>query len=186
MGDPRKFSNKYERPKRLWERARLKDEKELKSAYGLKNMRELWTMSLELKKARRDARRLLSLSEEERAKGMPRLMGKLHRLAILPRDAKLEDVLSLSVKDILERRLQTRVVRKGLAKTMAQSRQLITHGFIAIGGRKISSPSYMVSGEEEDRISYSRPIDLEPSAPVETAGEKAEEKRAEEKPDAAA
>lgn len=182
MGDPRRFSNKYERPKRLWERARLKDEKGLKSAYGLKNMKELWTMGLELKKARRDARRLLSLSEEERKKDMPKLMGKLHKLGILPKDAKLEDVLSLSVKEILERRLQTRVVRKGLAKTMAQARQLITHGFIAISGRKISSPSYVVSQEEDAHINYSRPIDLEPKAPVETAEEKAEEKPSEEKP----
>ena len=189
MGDPRRFSNKYERPKRLWERARLKDEKGLKSTYGLKNMRELWTMGLELKKARRDARRLLSLSEEERKKDMVKLMGKLHKLGILPKDAKLEDVLSLSVKEILERRLQTRVVRKGLAKTMAQARQLITHGFIAISGRRISSPSYVVSHEEEDHINYARPIDLEPKAPVETAEEKeekAEEKPAEEKPAEAA
>lgn len=182
MGDPRRFSNKYERPKRLWERARLKDEKGLKSTYGLKNMRELWTMGLELKKARRDARRLLSLSEEERKKDMAKLMGKLHKIGILTKDAKLEDVLSLSVKEILERRLQTRVVRKGLAKTMAQARQLITHGFIAISGRRISSPSYVVSHEEEDHINYAKPIDLEPKAPVEIAEEKAEEKPAEEKP----
>ena len=184
MGDPRRFSNKYERPKRLWERARLKDEKGLKSSYGLKNMKELWTMGLELKKARRDARRLLSLSEEERNRDMPKLMGKLHKLGILPKEAKLEDVLSLSVKDILERRLQTRVVRKGLAKTMAQARQLITHGFIAISGRKISSPSYVVSHDEEEHINYSKPIDLEPKAPVEAPEEKAEEKteeKAEEK-----
>lgn len=185
MGDPRRLSNKYERPKRLWERARLKDEKGLKSAYGLKSMKELWTMDLELKKARRDARRLLSLSEEERRKDMPKLMGKLHRLSILPKDAKLEDVLSLSVKDILERRLQTRVVRKGLAKTMAQARQLITHGFISIGERKVSSPGYVVSQEEEAHIKYSRPIDLEPRAPVEPAEEK-EEKPADEKPAEAA
>lgn len=188
MGDPRRFSNKYEKPKRLWDRARLKDEKGLKSAYGLKNMRELWTMGLELKKARRDARRLLSLSEEERKKDMVKLMGKLHKIGILQKDAKLEDVLSLSVKEILERRLQTRVVRKGLAKTMAQARQLITHGFIAISGRRISSPSYVVSHDEEDRIAYSRPIDLEPKAPVETAEEKPEEKAGEktEKPAEAA
>lgn len=174
MGDPRKFSNKYEKPKRLWDESRLKEEGELRRSYGLKNMRELWVIGQELKKARRDARRLLSLSEEERRKDMAKLIGKLHRLAILPRDAKLEDVLSLSVKDILERRLQTRVVRKGLAKTMAQARQLITHGFISIGGRKISSPSYLVSSDEDARISYSRPIQLEPRAPVEVAEEKEE------------
>lgn len=166
MGDPRKFSNRYERPKKLWDHGRLKEEASLKRAYGLKTMRELWMMGQELKKARRDARRLLSLTEDERRRDVGKLMGKLNRLAILPREAKLEDVLSLSVKDILERRLQTRVVRKGLAKTMAQSRQLITHGFISVGGRKISAPSYLVSQEEDEQISYSRPIDLEASEPA--------------------
>ncbi|MDD2655909.1 MAG: 30S ribosomal protein S4 [Candidatus ainarchaeum sp.] len=187
MGDPRKFSNKYERPMRLWDLDRLKDEKGLKRTYGLKNMRELWVMTQHLKKARRDARRLLSLSEEERARDIGKLMNKLHKLGIIPKEAKLEDILSLTVKDVLERRLQTRVVRKGLAKTMAQSRQLITHGFISIGGRRISAPSYLVTSDEEERISYTRPIDLEPPAPVEEAKEeeKAEEK-AEEKPAEAA
>lgn len=175
MGDPRKFSNRYERPKKLWERERLKEEGGLKRAYGLKTMRELWMMGQELKKARRDARKLLSLTEEERRHDMGKLMGKLQRLGILPRESKLEDVLSLSVKDILERRLQTRVVRKGLAKTMAQSRQLITHGFIAVGGKKVSAPSYLVSKDEEEHISYFKPIDLEasePAAPAESEAPK--------------
>jgi small subunit ribosomal protein S4 len=161
MGDPRKFSNKYEKPKRLWDETRLKEETTLKRAYGLKSMRELWVMSQELKKARRDARRLLSLTEEERMKDVGKLIGKLNRLGILPLDSKLEDVLSLSLKDMLERRLQTRVVRRGLAKTMKQSRQLITHGFIAIGGRKISSPSYLVTQDEEGQIAYAKPIEIE-------------------------
>ncbi len=175
MGDPRKFSNRYERPKKLWERERLKEESGLRRTYGLKTMRELWMMGQELKKARRDARRLLSLTEEERRRDMGKLMGKLQRLGILPGETKLEDVLSLSVKDILERRLQTRVVRKGLAKTMAQSRQLITHGFIAIGGRKVSAPSYLVSQEEDGQISYFKPIDIEvsePEAPAEAEAPK--------------
>ncbi len=178
MGDPRKFSNKYEKPKRLWDLDRLKEEKGLKRLYGLKSMRELWVMDRELKKARRDARRLLSLSEEERQRDIGKLMDKLHKLGIIQRDAKLEDILSLTVKDILERRLQTRVVRKGLAKTMAQARQLITHGFISIGGRRISAPSYLVASDEEPRISYSRPIDLEARPPVQ-AEEPKEEKPAE-------
>lgn len=178
MGDPRKFSNKYEKPKRLWDLDRLKEEKSLKKMYGLKSMRELWVMDRELKKARREARHLLSLSEEERQKGMSKLMNKLHKLGIIQRNAKLEDILSLSVKDILERRLQTRVVRKGLAKTMKQARQLITHGFISIGGRRVSAPSYLVASDEESKISYSRPIDLEARLPIQ-AEEPKEEKPAE-------
>ncbi len=161
MGDPRKFSNKYEHPKRLWEADRITQEKGLKREYGLKTMRELWVMNQELKKMRREARRLLSVSEDERKRDLPKLMTKLARLGILDRSAKLEQVLSLNVKDVLERRLQSRVVKRGLAKTMKQARQLITHGFISVKGRKVNSPSYLVPVSEDDTIDYYKKIDLE-------------------------
>ncbi len=167
MGDPRKFSNKYEHPKRLWESSRIKEESGLKREYGLKSMKELWVMNQELKKMRREARRLLSVSEEERERDLPKLMNKLSRLGILDKGAKLEDVLSLSVRDVLERRLQTRVLKRGLAKTTKQARQLITHGFISVKGRKVDSPSYLVPVLEDDSINYYKKIDLEVPEPEE-------------------
>lgn len=167
MGDPRRFKNKYEHPKRLWERERLVEDKGLKRDYGLKSMKELWVMSQELKKLRREARRLLSVTEEERTRDLPKLMNKLDRLGILKRDSKLEQVLSLSVRDVLERRLQTRVLRKGLAKSVKQSRQLITHGFISVNGRKMDSPSYLVPVSEDDSIAYYKKIDLSAPEPEE-------------------
>jgi small subunit ribosomal protein S4 len=54
----------------------------------------------------------------------------------------------------LERRLQTLVYRLGLAKTIKQARQLITHGHIAIDGRRVTAPSYIVEKEEESKIGY--------------------------------
>ena len=172
MGDPRHLKNKYEVPKKLWDVSRIKEESALKREFGLKSMRELWVMAQELKKARREARRLLSLSEEERKTDMEKLMGKLDRLDILGKDAKLDDVLSLTTRDVLERRLQTRVYRKGLAKSMKQARQLITHGFISIGGGRISAPSYLVSKEEDAQIEYYKSIDLEIKEPVVEEAEK--------------
>ena len=181
MGDPRKFSNKYEHPKRLWEADRITQEKGLKREYGLKTMRELWVMNQELKKMRREARRLLSVSEDERKRDLPKLMTKLARLGILDRSAKLEQVLSLSVKDVLERRLQTRVVKRGLAKTMKQARQLITHGFISVKGRKVNSPSYLVPVSEDDTIDYYKKINLEIPEEEEKVAPKPEEKTVEKK-----
>lgn len=167
MGDPRKFSNKYEHPKRLWEVGRIKEEKGLKREYGLKTMRELWVMNQELKKMRREARRLLSVSQDEMERDLPKLMNKLARLGILSANSKLEQVLSLNVRDVLERRLQTRVVKRGLAKTVKQARQLITHGFISVKGRKVNSPSYLVPISEDDSINYYKKIDLEVPEPEE-------------------
>jgi len=167
MGDPRKFGNKYEHPKRLWEADRIKEEKALKREYGLKTMRELWVMNQELKKMRREARRLLSVTQDERERDLPKLMNKLARLGILGSDSKLEQVLSLNVRDVLERRLQTRVVKRGLAKTVKQARQLITHGFISVKGRKVDSPSYLVPVSEDDSLDYYKKIDLEVPEPEE-------------------
>ena len=126
MGDPRKLRNKYSGPKRLWDEERITHDKELRSEFGLKNSGEIWKATDELRKYRREARRLLSLTEEERARDMEKILTKLARSGIM-KEGNLEDILTLSVRGVLERRLQTIVMRKGLARTMRQSRQLITH-----------------------------------------------------------
>jgi len=172
MGDPRRLRNKSERPKRLWEGSRIEHDKKLRREYGLKNSGEVWRAAAELKKYRREARRLLTLGGEERERVENKILTKLARLGIM-KQGKIEDVLSLEVKEILERRLQTVVVRKGLARTMRQARQLITHGFVSVNGRKVTVPSYTVSIEDEKSIIYTKPIDL--SAGMGTAEEKAEE-----------
>ena len=63
-------------------------------------------------------------------------------------------MLGLTVRDVLERRLQTLVYKKGLALSIYHARQLIVHGHIAINGRRVRSPGYLVSREEEDKIGY--------------------------------
>ncbi|MCL1966091.1 MAG: 30S ribosomal protein S4, partial [Candidatus Bathyarchaeota archaeon] len=67
----------------------------------------------------------------------------------------LDDVLDLTIEDILERRLQTIVFRKSLARTIFQSRQLITHAHISINNRRVTIPGYIVPKGEEDKIGYS-------------------------------
>ena len=160
MGDPRRLRNKFERPKKLWDVDRIEHDKALKVEYGLKSMSELWRSTAELKKYRREARRLLSITEEERRDDAKKILEKLARLGVLKKGSTLEDVLSLEVRAILERRLQTLVTRKGLARTMTQSRQLITHGFIGLKGRRVTRPGHMVTVVDEDTIMHSRPIDI--------------------------
>lgn len=82
------------------------------------------------------------------------LLGTLQRYGLIGANAAMDDVLSLKVEDILERRLQTVVYRKGLARSPKQARQLITHGHIAIAGKRVSVPSYMVPVSEEAEIAY--------------------------------
>jgi small subunit ribosomal protein S4 len=80
------------------------------------------------------------------------LIEKLIKIGVLKPGNTLEDVLALTVEDILERRLQTIVYRKGLANSLKHSRQLIVHGHVKINGRKITYPSYLVPKEEENKI----------------------------------
>jgi small subunit ribosomal protein S4 len=53
-----------------------------------------------------------------------------------------------------QRRLQTYIVRRGLAKSFFQARQLIAHGHISIAGRKVTAPSYHVRIDDEETLDY--------------------------------
>lgn len=169
MGDPRKLRKKYKAPKRLWDKSRILEQSRLKREYGLKNMREVWTAIQELRKVRREARRLLSLSEEERVVESKKVLNKLAKLGILSENASIDEILSLTVRDFLERRLQTFIFRKGFAKTPSQARQLITHGFISVSGRRTTSPNYLIRRDEETAIAYYKPINISPQVQEEEA-----------------
>ncbi len=162
MGDPKKQRRKFETPRFPWRTDVLETELKLLGQYGLRNKREIWRHKTLLSKYRGIARSLLSMSVEERRKPEKQLLDRLHRLGILPETSVLDDVLVLSLEDILERRLQTLVFQKGLAKSIHQARQLITHGHVAIAGRRVSSPSYLVLKEEEAKITYAPTSPLSP------------------------
>jgi len=163
MGDPRRLRPKYETPRKIWSKERIEAEQKLVEEYGLRSMHELWVMQRELKRIRREARRLLSLGEKGEDEGR-RLIAKCLRLGYAKEGVNLDSMLALSIRDVLERRLQTRVVKRGLARSTGQSRQLITHGFISVRGRKVSAPGYIVPVAEEATVTYFKPIDL--NAPV--------------------
>jgi len=154
MGDPKKQRKKYDTPRFPWRTDTLQEELKLLGQYGLRNKHELWRHETSLSKFRGIARALIGRSPEERKKMEEEILARLKKLGYLDETAVLDDVLDLTIEDILERRLQTIVFRKGLTKTIQQSRQLITHGHIAVGNRKVTIPSYVVAKEEEKQISY--------------------------------
>jgi len=154
MGDPKRQRKKFDTPRFPWQMDMLNAELKLLGQYGLRNKREIWRHKTLLSKYRGIGRSLLGMSTEERRKQEKQLLDRLHRLGILPEEAALDDVLDLTLEDILERRLQTLVFQRGLAQSIQQSRQLITHGHIAIDGKRASTPSYLVLKDEETKISY--------------------------------
>lgn len=155
MGDPRKSRKKWEPPTHPWIKDILLEEMRLLGEYGLRSKKELWIAKSFLRRVREQARKLLALPPEQREQRARPLIHRLYNLGILPSgDATLDDILRLTIRDVLERRLQTVVYRKGLASSMYHSRQLIVHGHIAIGGRRVRSPGMLVTREEEALVDY--------------------------------
>lgn len=159
MGDPKKARKKYETPGHPWKADRLAAELQLLGEYGLRNKRELWRAETVLRKIRAQARSLFVLTGEKRVQEEKRLIQRLYTMGLVDENATADSVLQLSVRDILERRLQTIVFKLGYAKSMYQARQLITHGHVYVGDNKVRSPSYHVMRGEESLIKVAIPIE---------------------------
>lgn len=166
MGDPRRLKKKFKKPLHPYQKERMMEELEFLGKYGLRNKREYWKSRSTLGNWRDIARRSRTLSKEQAIEVQQTLIRKLNRLGIIGPEAEFEDVLLLTVEDLLKRRLQTLVYEKGLASTIYQARQYITHGHIQVRGKKIDAPSYIVKKEEENLISFT------PDSPLSVAKEK--------------
>ncbi len=156
MGDIRRARKQYQTPSHPWEAARMAEEKPLFKDYGLGNKKELWKRGSMAKAIALQAKKLIAKRDDKQAiKEKELLMQRLIRYNLIRPGDPIESALALSSKDILERRLQTMVVRKNFARSMKQARQLITHKHMMINSKVITSPSYIVSAVEESQIGYS-------------------------------
>lgn len=173
MGDPKFARRKFDTPSHPWEGDRIEAENELLKKYGLKNKREVWKGRSTLRHFRQRARVLqgqIRYKDAQAEREVKELIDSLLRLGLLkPEQATLDDVLAMSLDDILSRRLQTITYIKGYTRTPNQARQFITHGHISIGDRKVTIPGYLVPKEDEDKVVYNprSPIanDLHPARP---------------------
>ena len=154
MGHPRKARKKYDTPPHPWNAERIKSENKLMAKYGLKNKKEIWKADTLVRNYSRQARYLLGFSEDQVKIEIDELLGHLKRTGILDESAPLESILDLTVEDILRRRLQTVVHQKGLARTAKEARMFVVHGHIALDGKKVNSPSYVVKKGEEDLVGF--------------------------------
>jgi small subunit ribosomal protein S4 len=153
MGDPRRQKKKYVVPKKPYDTDRFEQELQMIGTYGLRNKRELWRHSTDLSNFRRQARNLLALPPSEREQTERELVNKLNRIGVLE-EPLLDHVLDLTLENVLERRLQTIVFRKGMAASMHHARQLVAHGHIALDGARVTTPARLMTVGEADRITY--------------------------------
>jgi len=151
MGHPKRIRKKYEPPKRPYDN--LEEEKKLLDEFGLRKKRELWKARTILRNFRRRAREMQAIKNPEEEK---KLLDKMNKLGL--NVSSLDDVLKITVKDILSRRLETIVFKKGLGNTIKHARQLIVHGHILFDKRKLTCPSFLVPVDIEDKIILSQKI----------------------------
>ncbi len=144
-------------PRRPFEKARLDSEVLLAGKYGLRNKREIWRVQLVLSKIRSAARELLTLEEKNprRVFEGAALMRRLTRLGLLDESRQtLDYVLSLKVEDFFERRLQTLVLKLGLARSIHHARVLIRQRHICVGKQLVNVPSFMVRTDSQKHIEF--------------------------------
>ena len=139
----------FSRPRKLWQLARIKNENQLTNEYGMKNKTEIWRVAEMLRNWRELAKQIVSLPAERREKESKILLSKLQKYDIVKEGADVDDVLTLNLLDLLEKRLQTVVYKKGMALTAKQARQFIVHNKVTVNGEKVSSPSYLVKAMDE-------------------------------------
>jgi len=137
----------YSRPKKPFDKKRIEEEAELKKEFGLKNKKEIWKAEAKVSLMRKKAKSLISSDDKEQKS----LLEKLNKIGL--KVNSISDVLGLDKTNYLNRRLQTVLLKKGIANTPRHARQLIAHKKVLVDGKVVSIPSYIISEDLENKIS---------------------------------
>lgn len=135
----------------------MDSELKLVGEYGLRNKKEVWRVQLSLSKIRASARILLTLPEKDPRRIIQgkSLIKRLKKYGILEENQEtLDHILSLKIQDFLERRLQTIVFKKGLAKSIHHSRILIKQRHISVEDKLVDIPSFLVRLKSQQKIKF--------------------------------
>ena len=160
MGQPKFSRPKTQTPTHPWKAERIEEEHALKEQYGLKRvggMKEIWRERSALRRHRQLAMKLIGrvdTSEGHFKREKEEFLGSMQRKGLISEDADLDDVLQISVENMLDRRLQSQVYYKGFAPSMRAARNMIVHGHIVLGNQRLNVPGYHVLRDQESEIAY--------------------------------
>jgi small subunit ribosomal protein S4 len=179
LGNIKKQRKKFDSPFKKWDKTRADAEDTLVFEFGLGNKREVWKANRVIARMRNTARTLFTKSGPVAERTKKDVLARAQKLGLLAvENATLDDLLGLTTKDLFGRRLQTVIVRKGLANTMTQARQFITHGHVVIGERVVTVPGYLVTKSEEGSIElHPKSALASPSHPARMTPQKKEDAR---------
>ncbi|WP_372713728.1 30S ribosomal protein S4 [Ilyobacter sp.] len=106
----------------------------------------------------------IQLREKQKAKFIYSVMEKQFRKLYAEANRR-DGVTGLNLIQYLERRLDNVVYRLGIAKTRRQARQVVSHGHVAVNGRKVNIASYRVkAGDVISVIENSKNVEIIKSA----------------------
>ena len=151
----RSYSTTFKTPRRPYEKERLDSELKLCGEYGLRCKKEVWRVKYTVAKLRKSARGLLTLDEKDprRLFEGAAILRQCRRIGVLDdQKMKLDYVLALTAEEFLERRLQTQVLKLGLAKSIHHARVLIKQRHIRVGRQVVNVPSFCVRTSSQKHI----------------------------------
>jgi small subunit ribosomal protein S4 len=93
----------------------------------------------------------LQLREKQRLKRIYGMQEKQFSL-FFERALRMTGITGENLFVLLERRLDNVVYRLRLASSRSQARQVVLHGHVAINGKRVNIPSYLVKAEDEISI----------------------------------
>ncbi|KAI5171786.1 small subunit ribosomal protein S9e [Nematocida sp. LUAm3] len=151
--------------RRPFDKQRLVNEMKYVGTYGLKSKRELRVLEKIFFDVKKRAKDLLIHTDENYQIVQGRaLLNRLSKQGILGEInfqskkeiiTELEKVLDLEISSLLDRRLQTRVLALGLAKSIHHARVLINQRHILVNGGIVNKPGFLVKAESEGHIEIS-------------------------------
>ena len=110
----------------------------------------------------------IQLREKQKVKRIYGLLERPFRLTF-QRAERRKGITGANLLQELERRLDNVVYSLGFAASRAQARQLVRHGHVTVGGRKVTIPSYRVSKNHVVAIKEKSRSNEQIKASVETA-----------------
>ena len=154
MGDPKRIRKKYETPSHPWVKSRIDEEARIRKKYVTGNKKEIWKIESVLKNFKTQAKKFIVLDTPQSKVETQQLFKKVKELGLLS-DVSFDSILGLTLDDVMDRRLQTVVFKKGLAHSMKQARQFIVHEHVMISGKVITSPNHLVRVKDESSVGFS-------------------------------
>ncbi|MEC8221217.1 MAG: 30S ribosomal protein S4 [Nanoarchaeota archaeon] len=155
MGLPIKHRKTYVSHKKRWDKSTILEEAKVVEDYALKNKKEIRKIEFMLSKFKTIAKSFNSLDNANESEDAKRFIASLKAKGFLAQESNsLDDVLNITIRDILDRRLSNIVYKLKLARSPKQARQFVVHRHVRVDGKVIDSPSALISLAGEAAIEF--------------------------------